>query len=118
MTRTVRPVRARPVAAVLLLAAGLGAAGAAAALDEAAAEAMVRRNNCLKCHGLDKDKDGPSFQKTAKKYRGKAGAVDRVVEHLTSGEKAKFPDGHEEEHKVVRGERADLENLAQWILTR
>ncbi|BAL95546.1 putative cytochrome c-551 [Rubrivivax gelatinosus IL144] len=101
-----------------MLITGLGLAAPAFALDEGAAEALVRRNNCLKCHGVDKDKDGPSFQKTAKKYRGKAGAVDRVVEHLTSGEKAKFPDGHEEDHKIVRAERADLENLAQWILSR
>lgn len=103
-------------AAALVLTAAVAAP--AFALDEGAAEAMVRRNNCLKCHGVDKDKDGPSFQKTAKKYRGKAGAVDRIVEHLTSGEKAKFPDGHEEDHKIVRAERADLENLAQWILSR
>ncbi|MBG6082078.1 c-type cytochrome [Rubrivivax gelatinosus] len=105
-------------AAALVLITGLGLAAPAFALDEGAAEALVRRNNCLKCHGVDKDKDGPSFQKTARKYRGKAGAVDRVVEHLTSGEKAKFPDGHEEDHKIVRAERADLENLAQWILSR
>lgn len=103
-------------AAALVLIAGIAAP--AFALDEGAAEAMVRRNNCLKCHGVDKDKDGPSFQKTAKKYRGKAGATERIVEHLTSGEKAKFPDGHEEDHKIVRAERADLENLAQWILSR
>ena len=118
---TVPQDRSRPgrAAQALLSLALLAAAGGAWSLDEAAAEALMRRNNCLKCHGVDKAKDGPSFRETANKYRGKPDAVPRVVRHLTSGETVKFPDGHEEAHKIVRAaQRADVENLAAWILAQ
>lgn len=95
---------------------------AAHAVDADAAKALARQNNCLRCHAIDKDKDGPSFQKTAEKYKGKANAEARLVEHITSGEKAKFPDGHEEEHKIVKTsppkDMAQIKNLVQWILSQ
>jgi cytochrome c len=92
------------------------------AVDADAALALARQNNCLKCHGIDKDKDGPAYKKVAEKYRGKADAEARLVNHLTSGEKAKFPDGHEEEHKIVKTsppkDMAQIKNLVQWILAQ
>jgi cytochrome c len=94
----------------------------AQALDADAAKALARQNNCLKCHAIEKDKDGPAFKKVAEKYKGKADAEKRLMDHLTSGEKAKFPDGHEEEHKVVKTSPAkDMEqvkNLVQWVLAQ
>ena len=95
---------------------------AAHAVDADAALALARQNNCLKCHAVDKDKDGPSYKKVAEKYKGKANAEARLVEHITSGEKAKFPDGHEEEHKIVKTnppkDMAQIRNLVQWILAQ
>lgn len=92
------------------------------ALDEEAAKALAKQNNCLKCHAIDKEKDGPSYKEVAKKYKGKANAEARLIEHITSGEKAKFPDGHEEEHKVVKTspakDMAQIKNLVQWILAQ
>jgi cytochrome c len=88
-----------------------------AAPDAAAAEGLARQNNCFKCHSISKKKDGPSFQETAAKYKGKADAEARVMHHLTSGEKAKFPDGHEEDHKIIKAkDEAEIKNLANWIL--
>ena len=85
--------------------------------DADAAQALARTNNCFKCHSVEKKKDGPSFRTTALKYAGKADAETVLVQHLTSGEKAKFPDGHEEDHKVVRAkDPAEVKNLAAWIL--
>jgi len=92
------------------------------AVDEDAAKALAKQNNCLKCHAIDKDKDGPAYKKVAAKYKGKAGAQERLIEHITSGEKAKFPDGHEEEHKIVKTsppkDMAQVKNLVQWILAQ
>jgi cytochrome c len=92
------------------------------ALDEEAAKALAKQNNCLKCHAIDKDKDGPAYKKVAEKYKGKANAEARLIEHITSGEKAKFPDGHEEEHKIVKTspakDMAQVKNLVQWILAQ
>ena len=97
-------------------------ATAAHAADADAALALARQNNCLKCHAVDKDKEGPSFKKVAEKYKGKANAETRLSEHITTGEKAKFPDGHEEEHKIIKTsppkDMAQVKNLVQWILAQ
>lgn len=98
------------------------ASTSAFAVDAEAAKALARQNNCLKCHGVDKDKDGPGYNKVAAKYKGKADAEEKLSKHLTSGEKAKFPDGHEEEHKIVKtsppNDKDQIKNLVQWILAQ
>jgi cytochrome c len=108
--------------AAAVAAAALAFAPAARAVDADAAQSLARQNNCLKCHGIDKDKDGPSYKKVAEKYKGKADAEAKLANHITSGEKAKFPDGHEEEHKVVKTsppkDMAQIKNLVQWILAQ
>ncbi len=92
---------------------------ALAAPDVDAAKALAKQNNCMKCHGLDKDKDGPSFKKTAEKYKGKADAEAKLVKHLTTGPKVKLPDGAEEEHKKVgTKDEAAIKNLVQYILAQ
>jgi cytochrome c len=97
----------------------LFAAPAAQAIDADAAQGLARQNGCFKCHSVDKDKDGPAFKAVAAKYKGKADAEDHIVHHLTSGEKAKFPDGHEEAHKIIKTkDPAELKNLADWILAQ
>ena len=95
---------------------------AAYAVDADAAKALAKQNNCLKCHAIDKEKDGPAFKKVAEKYKGKADAQAKLVNHLTSGEKAKFPDGHEEEHKIVKTnppkDMEQVKNMADWVLSQ
>jgi cytochrome c len=95
---------------------------AAHAVDADAAKALAKQNNCLKCHAIDKEKEGPAFKKLAEKYKGKADAQAKLVNHLTSGEKAKFPDGHEEEHKIVKTnppkDMEQVKNLADWVLSQ
>jgi cytochrome c len=99
--------------------AALALPSAALAADDAAAEATARQNNCFKCHALSKKKDGPSFNEIALKYKDKPGAEARLITHLTTGEKAKFPDGHEEEHKIIKvKDQAELKNLIAWLLSR
>ena len=94
-------------------------AGAFAAVDADAAKALARQNNCFKCHSVDKDKDGPSYSKVAAKYRGKADAEQRLITHITTGEKAKFPDGHEEDHKIIKTkDMGEIKNLIGWILSQ
>lgn len=111
----------RTVTVVAAAVAMLTASVAQAGVDEAAARALYKspKNNCYKCHAIDKEKDGPAYQKVAEKYRGKPDAETRLIKHITSGEKAKFPDGHEEEHKVINEkDPAQLKNLVQWILAQ
>lgn len=96
-------------------------ATASATVDVEAAKALARQNNCFKCHSVQKEKDGPAWQKVAEKYKGKADAEDRLIKHLTTGEKAKFPDGHEEEHKIIQTsppkDMSQIKNLVDWILS-
>jgi cytochrome c len=90
-----------------------------AAVDADAAKASARQNNCFKCHSVDKEKDGPSYSKVAAKYRGKPDAEQRLITHITTGEKAKFPDGHEEDHKIIKTkDMAEIKNLIDWILSQ
>ena len=113
--------RSRVFAAFLLASSGFFVAAPAFAADAEAAKALARQNNCFKCHGTEKEKDGPAYKAVADKYRGKDNAQARLVEHLTTGEKAKFPDGHEEEHKIVQTsppkDMAQIKNLVDWILS-
>ena len=90
------------------------------AADAEAAKALAKENGCFKCHSVDKEKDGPTYQKVAEKYRGKANAEAKLITHITSGEKAKFPDGHEEDHKNIKGKASpeDIKNLVNWILSQ
>ncbi len=90
----------------------------AQAVDADAAQALIKKSDCSKCHAVDKKKDGPSFKETAAKLKGKAGAEDEVYKHLTTAPKVKI-DGKEEEHKVVKSkDEAEIRNLARWILSR
>ncbi len=94
-------------------------APAYAAVDGAAAEALFKKNQCTKCHSVDKDKKGPSLKKTSAKYKGKADGQDKVIKAMTSGAKVKFDDGSEEEHKIIdTKDPAVLKNLADWILSQ
>ncbi|MDD5248703.1 MAG: c-type cytochrome [Rhodocyclaceae bacterium] len=108
------------IVAAAALAMSLSAS--AFAVDADAAKQLAKQNNCFKCHAIDKDKDGPAYHKVAEKLKGKPDAEEKLIHHITSGEKAKFPDGHEEEHKIVKTspphDEAQIKNLVQWILAQ
>lgn len=109
---------AKLIATAAIAVAGLAASPAFAAVDAAAAEATARQNGCLKCHAIAKQKDGPSYKEVAAKHKGKPGAEARLYTHITSGEIAKFPDGHEEEHKIIKTkDQTEIKNLISWILS-
>ena len=109
------------VMAPLAMAAFLGLSGSvmAADIDADAAQALAKKNDCFKCHAIDKTKKGPSFKKTAAKYKGKADGEEKVIHNITSGNKVKLEDGTEEDHKIIdTKDPKALKNLAQWILSQ
>lgn len=90
-------------------------------VDSDAAEILARREGCLKCHSPVKDKEGPSFKKIAAKYKykDKSDAEERLLKHLRSGELVKFPDGEEEEHRIIKSKDENaVMNLIRWVLAR
>jgi len=113
-------IHAKKVLSVLTISVGLTFSASAFAVDADAALSLARQNGCLKCHSVDKIKDGPAYRDIAAKYKNDdhAATVKKLVNHMTSGEKAKFPDGHEEEHKIIKTKDvAQQTNLAEWILS-
>ncbi len=89
-----------------------------AEVDAAAAEALAKKSKCFTCHSVDKKKDGPSFQETAKKYKGKPDAESKLFTHLTTNPKIKV-DGKEELHESPKTKNdAEIKNLIGWVLSR
>jgi len=100
------------------LSAALFGAPVAQAVDAAAAEALVKKEGCLKCHAVDKKKDYASLKEISKKYAGKPDAEAKILNQITAGVKVKLDDGTEDEHKIVKTkDKAELSNMIQWILS-
>lgn len=112
------------------LAGSLSALAAVAALtlatpgfaaDEDAVKALLKKNDCFKCHAIDKTKKGPSYKKISAKYKEKDKAADaesKLIKHMTTSPKVKLEDGTEEEHKIIdTKDQAELKSVAQWILS-
>ena len=97
----------------------LFSSAAGAAVDEEAAKALAKKNDCLKCHAIDKTKKGPSYKKIASKYKGKeAEGEQKMYKNITTGPKVKLEDGTEEDHKIIdTKDQAEIKNLLQWILS-
>ena len=92
---------------------------ALAAVDAAAAQALARKSDCLKCHAVDKTKKAPSYQKIAAKWKGKPDAEAKLIDAITKAPKVKPEDGPEEEHKVVgTKDMGEIKNLVGWILAQ
>ena len=90
-----------------------------AAPDEEAAKALMKANDCTKCHAVDKTKKGPALKKIAEKYKGKADGQSKVITSITTGPTVKLADGTEEKHKVIdTKDQKELKNLADWILAQ
>jgi len=91
---------------------------ASAAIDVDAAQSLAKKNDCFKCHAIDKAKKGPSYKKIAAKYKGKADGEEKAIKNITTGPKVKLDDGTEEDHKIIdTKDPKELKNLAQWILS-
>jgi cytochrome c len=89
---------------------------ALAQADEKAALALLKRNDCTKCHSPTKTKKGPSYKKIAEKYKDDPKAEEKMVKQMQTGPKVKLEDGTEEEHKIIdTKDPKELTNLVNWI---
>jgi cytochrome c len=94
--------------------------GSALAVDAGAAKKLARQESCLRCHAVDKKKEGPSYQAIAYKYKGQPDAQGKLVEHITVGDdRVKLSDGHMEDHKITKTKDTErINNLIAWILAQ
>jgi cytochrome c len=110
-------------AAALALGGMAYTAPAQAAVDGDAALALAKKNDCMKCHAVDKEKKGPSYKKIAAKYKGKPDGQEKAIKNMTVASKVKLDDGSEEDHKLIKldpskpADMAAIKNLADWILS-
>jgi cytochrome c len=106
----------------LFAVAGLTIAAPSLGADDDAIKAMLKKNDCFKCHAIDKTKKGPSYKKISAKYKEKDKAADaesKLIKHMTTSPKVKLEDGTEEEHKIIdTKDQAELKSVAQWILSQ
>jgi cytochrome c len=108
--------RAFLLAGILIGAAGAVQAQAPVAAD--AALALAKRNDCFKCHSIDKTKKAPAYKRIAARLRSKPDAVETIVEHITAGSMVQLEDGSDAQHRIVdTTDPNELGNLARWILS-
>ena len=94
----------------------LVAAGSAnAALDNAAAEAMMKKDGCAACHAIDKKVVGPSYADVAAKYKGDAGAAAKLEAKVKAGGAGVW--GPVPMPPNATCPDADIKALVGWILT-
>lgn len=107
-----------PLAAcTLALGALLATPAALAAVDAEAAQALMKKSDCFKCHSVDKKKDGPSYKEVAKKYKGKPDGEEKLIKHITTRPMIEI-DGKKEEHKAIKStDPAEVKNVVDWILS-
>lgn len=102
----------------LVAALVLAAPVAARAADDTAAEALMKKSGCFKCHSVSAKKDGPSYKSVAEKYKGKADAEAALVKHITTGPMVKI-DGKEERHEIIKSkDEKEIKNVVAFILSR
>ena len=67
---------------------------------------------------LDADAIQKAIRRMAHEIVEQHPAPEKLVHHVTSGERVKFADGHEEDHKMVKSrDPAAIRNLVDWILS-
>ena len=107
------------VAGVAFAVSALVSPASAQGFDADAAQALAKKNDCMKCHSVDKDKKAPSYKKIAAKYKGKPDGEEKATKNITTGPKVKLEDGTEEEHKIINTkDPAAIKNIVNWILSQ
>ena len=82
-------------------------------------KSLAKRNQCFKCHAVDKAKQGPSLLKIARKYKDNEVAGEAaMIKSITTGPIVKLEDGTLENHTTIDiDDRVEMRNLVRWILS-
>jgi cytochrome c len=109
--------RMKTLAISVALCGLIGASLAQAEINEAAAQALLKKSKCMSCHSVDKKKDGPSYQEVAGTYREDPEAEAKLTAHVTSSPMIEV-DGEEEEHPALDSTDGNaIRNVVRWILS-
>lgn len=107
MSKSLWKVRHPALAMVLGVLSLSGPAGAS--------EELFKRSNCMACHALDQKRLGPSMKEVAAKYRGDAGAADRLAAKIRAGGSGVW--GEMPMPPQTQVSEADAKTLAEFVLS-
>lgn len=110
----------KPSLAVLfVLAAALTALGVRAAdYDADAAQELMHKSGCFKCHSLTREKDAPPYKKIAAKLKSKPDAEETLYKHLTTHPMVEV-EGKKEKHSSLKTtDDAQIKNVIKFILAQ
>lgn len=102
--------------ALLAILATLAAAGVSANVAAATPAELAKQYNCLACHSVDKKMVGPSFKDVAAKYKGQAGAENKLVDKVKKGGSGSFGPVPMPPNPQVPD--ADVRTLVKWVLAQ
>jgi cytochrome c len=103
------------LATLTLAAAALVAAPAYAALDNAQAEALMKKDGCAACHAIDKKIVGPAYNDVAAKYKGDKNAQAALEKKVKEGGVGVWGQIPMPPNAAVPPN--DIKELVTWILT-
>lgn len=93
----------------------LAVSPAQAVMDNAAAEAMMKKDGCAACHSIDKKIVGPAYVDVAAKYKGDKDAVAKLAKKVKEGSTGVWGPIPMPPNATVSP--ADATELVTWILT-
>ena len=93
----------------------LAAGTAHAVLDNAAAEAMMKKDGCAACHAIDKKLVGPAYVDVAAKYAGDKEAVAKLTKKVKEGGSGVW--GPIPMPPNAATSTTEITDLVTWILT-
>ncbi|MDX1251495.1 MAG: c-type cytochrome [Gammaproteobacteria bacterium] len=88
--------------------------------DSADALALAQKSGCLACHNVDKKIVGPAWKDVAARYKGDAGAKDKLIAKVKTGGKGNWTEvtgGMAMPPYSPRVADADIEKLVTFVLS-
>jgi cytochrome c len=99
----------------LACAAVFASSAAHAVLDNAKAEALMKKDGCAACHAIDKKIVGPAYVDVAAKYKGDKNAVAMLSKKVKDGSTGVW--GPIPMPPNTTTSPADITELVTWILS-
>ena len=100
----------------IVLAASVSFTCSAQALDNAGAQALMKKDGCDSCHEIDKKVVGPAFRDVAAKYKGDKAAEATLAKKVKDGGKGVWGDMVMPPNAHVKD--ADIAALVKWVLAQ
>ncbi len=94
------------------------AAGSAQAIDDAKAQAIVKKSGCVACHAVDKKVFGPAFKDVAARHKGEPDAAAKLEKVVRAGSKGTYGSAAMPPNPSSRIGDADLHAVLEWVMTK